>query len=81
MQTFTFYSNLFSSHIFILSIRRTVINETFDIKLKLNFSDGCGCPCTQINIPFDFKVRGVKDAQMNFVVLVCIFLGGIVMPA
>ncbi|KAH9652304.1 NAD-dependent protein deacetylase SRT1 [Citrus sinensis] len=36
--------------------RRTVINETFDIKLKLNFSDGCGCPCTQINIPFDFKV-------------------------
>ncbi|KAJ4725289.1 NAD-dependent protein like [Melia azedarach] len=36
--------------------RRTVTNEAFDILLKLNFSDGCGCPCTQIDIPFDFKV-------------------------
>ncbi|KAL5737355.1 hypothetical protein ACOSP7_030116 [Xanthoceras sorbifolium] len=36
--------------------RRTITNEVFDIMLKLNFSDGCGCPCTQINIPFDFKV-------------------------
>ncbi|XP_031280088.1 NAD-dependent protein deacetylase SRT1-like [Pistacia vera] len=36
--------------------RRTITTEVFDIMLKLNFSDGCGCQCTQITIPFDFKV-------------------------
>ncbi|KAK3199990.1 hypothetical protein Dsin_023405 [Dipteronia sinensis] len=36
--------------------RRTITNEAFDIMLKLNFSDGCGCLGTQINIPFDFKI-------------------------
>ncbi|KAJ9182523.1 hypothetical protein P3X46_006509 [Hevea brasiliensis] len=35
--------------------RRTVTTEAFEILLKLNFSDGCGCLCTQINIPFGFK--------------------------
>ncbi|KAF2305559.1 hypothetical protein GH714_006746 [Hevea brasiliensis] len=36
--------------------RRTVTTEAFEILLKLNFSDGCGCLCTQINIPFGFKL-------------------------
>ncbi|XP_044487592.1 NAD-dependent protein deacetylase SRT1 [Mangifera indica] len=36
--------------------RRTITTEVFEIMLKLNFSDGCVCPCTQITIPFDFKV-------------------------
>ncbi|XP_059666561.1 NAD-dependent protein deacetylase SRT1 [Cornus florida] len=37
--------------------RRTVRTaEPFDILLKLNFSDGCGCSCTRIKIPIDFKV-------------------------
>ncbi|XP_065862653.1 NAD-dependent protein deacetylase SRT1 [Euphorbia lathyris] len=36
--------------------RRTAPSEKFEIVLKLNFSDGCGCLCTQINIPFGFKV-------------------------
>ncbi|XP_002522742.2 NAD-dependent protein deacetylase SRT1 isoform X2 [Ricinus communis] len=36
--------------------RRTVTTESFEIFLKLNLRDGCGCLCTQINIPFGFKV-------------------------
>ncbi|KAJ0100930.1 hypothetical protein Patl1_03941 [Pistacia atlantica] len=40
----------------LMYIRRTITTEVFDIMLKLNFSDGCGCQCTQITIPFDFKV-------------------------
>uniref|UniRef100_A0A2P2J6E2 NAD-dependent protein deacetylase SRT1 n=2 Tax=Rhizophora mucronata TaxID=61149 RepID=A0A2P2J6E2_RHIMU len=36
--------------------RRTVTTEVFEIMLKLNFIDGCGCPYTQITIPFGFKV-------------------------
>ncbi|XP_021669720.2 NAD-dependent protein deacetylase SRT1 isoform X2 [Hevea brasiliensis] len=50
--------------------RRTVTTETFEILLKLDFSDGCGCLCTQINIPFGFKVLNDcfkldKDAAMQ----------------
>ncbi|GAV68817.1 SIR2 domain-containing protein [Cephalotus follicularis] len=37
--------------------RRTAEAESFEIMLKLNFSEGCGCPCTEINIPFNFKLQ------------------------
>ncbi|KAI8553018.1 hypothetical protein RHMOL_Rhmol06G0312600 [Rhododendron molle] len=30
--------------------------KPFNIILKLNFSDGCGCSCTHIRIPVDFEV-------------------------
>ncbi|XP_043810907.1 NAD-dependent protein deacetylase SRT1 isoform X5 [Manihot esculenta] len=43
--------------------RRTVTTEAFEILLKLNFSDGCGCLCTQINIPFGFK--GLNDCSKH----------------
>ncbi|KAK9268720.1 hypothetical protein L1049_000481 [Liquidambar formosana] len=36
--------------------RRTVLTKEFEMVLKLNFSDGCGCLCTEIKIPVDFKV-------------------------
>ncbi|XAR56794.1 hypothetical protein NMG60_11037390 [Bertholletia excelsa] len=36
--------------------RRTSRNaKQFHILLKLNFTDGCGCSCTQIKIPIDFQ--------------------------
>ncbi|CAN0875113.1 NAD-dependent protein deacetylase SRT1 [Linum grandiflorum] len=35
--------------------RRTVASESFEILLKINLSDGCGCLATQINIPFGIK--------------------------
>ncbi|XWS09660.1 hypothetical protein CRYUN_Cryun39dG0008400 [Craigia yunnanensis] len=35
--------------------RRTVRTETFEMFLKLKFSDGCGCLSTQIKIPFNFQ--------------------------
>ncbi|KAE9458352.1 hypothetical protein C3L33_09748, partial [Rhododendron williamsianum] len=38
-------------------IRRTATStKPFNIILKLNFSDGCGCSCTHIRIPVDFEV-------------------------
>jgi len=40
-------------------IRRTAPAEAFEILLKLNFSDGCGCPSIQINVPVNFKVRSL----------------------
>ncbi|CAK7324497.1 unnamed protein product [Dovyalis caffra] len=36
--------------------RRTTPTEAFEIMLKLNFIDGCGCPSIQINVPFNLKV-------------------------
>ncbi|KAI5674691.1 hypothetical protein M9H77_15055 [Catharanthus roseus] len=37
--------------------RRTVRRaKPFDILLKLNFSDGCKCLCTEFKIPVDFQV-------------------------
>ncbi|XP_021906115.1 NAD-dependent protein deacetylase SRT1 [Carica papaya] len=50
--------------------RRTARAETFEIFLKLNFSDGCGCLSTQINISFDFEVATEclkldKDAELQ----------------
>ncbi|XP_010536736.1 PREDICTED: NAD-dependent protein deacetylase SRT1 [Tarenaya hassleriana] len=35
--------------------RRTTRSETFEIFLNVNYSDGCGCLSTQVNVPFDFK--------------------------
>lgn len=32
-------------------------SKSFELVLKLNFSDGCGCQSAEINIPVDFKVR------------------------
>lgn len=29
----------------------------FEIQLKLNFSAGCKCSCTELKIPVDFEVR------------------------
>ncbi|KAF7831269.1 NAD-dependent protein deacetylase SRT1 [Senna tora] len=36
--------------------RRTVSNKVFEMVLKLNFSDGCGCSSIEIDVPIDFKV-------------------------
>ncbi|KAI6688711.1 hypothetical protein NL676_025539 [Syzygium grande] len=36
--------------------RRTERTKVFEMVLKINFSDGCGCLCSQINIPFDPRV-------------------------
>ncbi|KAJ6754063.1 putative proteinD-DEPENDENT PROTEIN DEACETYLASE SRT1 [Salix purpurea] len=36
--------------------RRTAPADAFEILLKLNFIDGCGCPSIQINVPVNFKV-------------------------
>lgn len=36
--------------------RRTMRSRVFQILLKLNFSDGCGCLYTQISIPVNFNV-------------------------
>ncbi|KAM7277649.1 hypothetical protein ACFE04_004783 [Oxalis oulophora] len=35
--------------------RRTTITEKFVIMMKFNFSEGCGCSSTQIDIPFNYK--------------------------
>lgn len=49
--------------------RRTVTTEAFEIMLKLNFIDTCGCSCTQINVPFNSKASADldinKDAALN----------------
>ncbi|KAJ4835093.1 ditrans,polycis-polyprenyl diphosphate synthase [Turnera subulata] len=49
--------------------RRTVTTEAFEILLKINFIDDCGCQSTQINIPFDFLDSTDndidKDAALN----------------
>lgn len=31
--------------------------KSFELVLRLNFSDGCDCQSVEINIPVDFKVR------------------------
>lgn len=31
--------------------------KSFELVLKVNFIDGCGCQSVEINIPIDFKVR------------------------
>ncbi|CAH8381829.1 unnamed protein product [Eruca vesicaria subsp. sativa] len=36
--------------------RRTTETETFDIFLKINYSEGCDCLSTKISIPFKFEV-------------------------
>ncbi|KAF8031718.1 hypothetical protein BT93_D0821 [Corymbia citriodora subsp. variegata] len=36
--------------------RRTERTKVFEMVLKINLSDGCGCLCSQINIPFDPKI-------------------------
>lgn len=36
--------------------RRTERTKVFEMVLKINLSNGCGCLCSQINIPFDPKV-------------------------
>ncbi|XP_062078869.1 NAD-dependent protein deacetylase SRT1 [Humulus lupulus] len=36
--------------------RRTVLTKSFELVLKLNFSEGCGCPYIEMNIPIDFTV-------------------------
>ncbi|PON94011.1 Sirtuin family [Trema orientale] len=36
--------------------RRTVQSKSFEMVLKLNFSEGCGCPSIEMNIPVDFTV-------------------------
>ncbi|XP_015900384.3 NAD-dependent protein deacetylase SRT1 isoform X1 [Ziziphus jujuba] len=36
--------------------RRTLQTKSFEMVLKFNFSDGCGCSSTEINIPIDFQV-------------------------
>ncbi|KAK6947082.1 Sirtuin family [Dillenia turbinata] len=36
--------------------RRTIRTKSFEMMVKLNFSDGCGCSCTMISLPVDFKI-------------------------
>ncbi|KAL5548631.1 hypothetical protein UlMin_003862 [Ulmus minor] len=36
--------------------RRTVLSKSFEIVMKFNFSEGCGCSSTDISIPIDFNV-------------------------
>ncbi|KAI4307862.1 hypothetical protein L6164_030995 [Bauhinia variegata] len=36
--------------------RRTVWDKAFEMVLKLNFSNGCGCSSIEIDVPVDFKV-------------------------
>lgn len=36
--------------------RRTMQAKSFELVLKVNFIDGCGCQSVEINIPIDFKV-------------------------
>ncbi|XP_058115229.1 NAD-dependent protein deacetylase SRT1-like isoform X2 [Magnolia sinica] len=40
--------------------RETVKTRPFKMVLELNFSDGCGCTCTRIELPVDFQVS--KDS-------------------
>ncbi|CAI0374095.1 unnamed protein product [Linum tenue] len=40
--------------------RRTLTGESFEILLKINLSDGCGCLSTEINIPFGLN-KGSTD--------------------
>nr|XP_025689625.1 NAD-dependent protein deacetylase SRT1 isoform X2 [Arachis hypogaea] len=35
--------------------RRTAYNKAFEMVLKLNFGDGCGCSSLEIDVPVDFK--------------------------
>ncbi|XP_021287889.1 NAD-dependent protein deacetylase SRT1 isoform X1 [Herrania umbratica] len=44
--------------------RRTVRTETFEMFLKLKFSDGCGCLSTQIKIPFNFQAS-TEDFKLD----------------
>ncbi|XP_020990638.1 NAD-dependent protein deacetylase SRT1 isoform X1 [Arachis duranensis] len=37
--------------------RRTAYNKAFEMVLKLNFGDGCGCSSLEIDVPVDFKVK------------------------
>ncbi|XP_028781735.1 NAD-dependent protein deacetylase SRT1-like isoform X2 [Neltuma alba] len=36
--------------------RRTIPSKAFEMVLKLNFSDGCGCSSIEIDVPVDFQV-------------------------
>ncbi|KAJ1441232.1 Sirtuin family [Sesbania bispinosa] len=36
--------------------RRTAYNKAFEMVLKLNFGDGCGCSSLEFDVPVDFKV-------------------------
>ncbi|KAK4278292.1 hypothetical protein QN277_016157 [Acacia crassicarpa] len=35
--------------------RRTIPSKAFEMVLKLNFSDGCGCSSVEIDVPVDFQ--------------------------
>ncbi|KAG6637810.1 NAD-dependent protein deacetylase SRT1 [Carya illinoinensis] len=39
--------------------RRTMRARSFELVLRLNFSDGCGCQSAEMNVPVDFKVSTV----------------------
>lgn len=36
--------------------RETLKTRPFTIALKLNFSDGCGCRCANVDFPVNFQV-------------------------
>lgn len=46
-----------SYYIWVTDLRRTAYNKAFEMVLKLNFGDGCGCSSIEIDVPVDFKVR------------------------
>ncbi|GMH14492.1 hypothetical protein Nepgr_016333 [Nepenthes gracilis] len=41
---------------FVLKRRSVRTAKPFELLLKINFSDGCGCPCAQIRISVNFKI-------------------------
>lgn len=51
-------------------IRRTGKAKSFEMVLRLNFSEGCGSSHVEINIPVDFKVRN-WNASIYICRLVC----------
>lgn len=53
--------------------------KSFELVLRLNFGDGCGCQSVEINIPVDFKVRRQVCSidffifNMSFLLLVILY--------
>ncbi|KAI4321721.1 hypothetical protein MLD38_035069 [Melastoma candidum] len=45
--------------------RRTGREREFEIRLRINFTGGCGCPFTEISIPFDREVISTESPDIN----------------
>jgi mono-ADP-ribosyltransferase sirtuin 6 len=47
--------------------------KSFELVLRLNFGDGCGCQSVEINIPVDFKVRSQIYSIYFFIFYISFF--------